>query len=316
MDGPWQTGHKTADEYGRLAVETAKAMRQIDPAIELVACGSSSSADAHLRRRGRQRCSSTPTTPWTTSASTPTTRSARATWRASSPRRSTWTSFIRSVIATADHVGAKRRSQKRVNLSFDEWNVWYQREFVGHTNLGLEQTPASSRTPSRSPTPSRSAGSSTRSSATRTASRSPARPSSSTSSACIRTEPGGPAWRQTIFHPFAQTARLARGTALRVEPKGAQHETAVHGLVDTVDAAATWDQESGRIALFLVNRHPSRRRRRHRRPARLPGRWTSPSACASRMTTLAARTPLRSPTPCGRATTRPFASKGAVSSCG
>ena len=73
----------------------------------------------------------------------------------------------------------------------------------------------------------------------------------------IRTEPGGPAWRQTIFHPFAQTARLAQGTALRVEPTSAQHETTAHGLVDTVDAAATWDRESGRIALFLVNRHPS-----------------------------------------------------------
>ena len=32
MDGPWQTGHKTADEYGRLAAETAKAMRQSTPA--------------------------------------------------------------------------------------------------------------------------------------------------------------------------------------------------------------------------------------------------------------------------------------------
>lgn len=37
MDGPWQTGHKTAAEYGRLAAETARAMRQIDPDVELVA---------------------------------------------------------------------------------------------------------------------------------------------------------------------------------------------------------------------------------------------------------------------------------------
>src|SRR5690606_13648604 len=42
MDGPWQLGHKTPTEYGRLAVETARAMRQLDPALELVACGSSS----------------------------------------------------------------------------------------------------------------------------------------------------------------------------------------------------------------------------------------------------------------------------------
>ena len=44
MDGPWQIGHKTAAEYGRLARETAKAMRLVDPAIELVACGSSNHA--------------------------------------------------------------------------------------------------------------------------------------------------------------------------------------------------------------------------------------------------------------------------------
>jgi alpha-N-arabinofuranosidase len=42
MDGPWQIGHKTAGEYGRLACETAKVMKWVDPSIELVACGSSS----------------------------------------------------------------------------------------------------------------------------------------------------------------------------------------------------------------------------------------------------------------------------------
>ncbi len=41
MDGPWQIGHKTAHEYGRLAAETAKVMKWVDPSIELVACGSS-----------------------------------------------------------------------------------------------------------------------------------------------------------------------------------------------------------------------------------------------------------------------------------
>src|SRR5699024_10763552 len=41
MDGEWQLGRKTMDEYGRLAEETAKAMKLIDPSIELVSCGSS-----------------------------------------------------------------------------------------------------------------------------------------------------------------------------------------------------------------------------------------------------------------------------------
>src|ERR671920_230904 len=35
--------------------------------------------------------------------------------------------FIESVIATADAVRAKGKHKKHINLSFDEWNVWYQR---------------------------------------------------------------------------------------------------------------------------------------------------------------------------------------------
>ena len=38
MDGDWQIGHKTMHEYGRLSQETAKAMKLIDPTIELVSC--------------------------------------------------------------------------------------------------------------------------------------------------------------------------------------------------------------------------------------------------------------------------------------
>jgi alpha-N-arabinofuranosidase len=43
LDGPWQLGAMTADDYGKLAGRTAKAMRRIDPDLELIACGSSGS---------------------------------------------------------------------------------------------------------------------------------------------------------------------------------------------------------------------------------------------------------------------------------
>jgi len=33
--------------------------------------------------------------------------------------------FIRSVVATCDYVKARKRSAKTLNLSFDEWNVWF-----------------------------------------------------------------------------------------------------------------------------------------------------------------------------------------------
>ncbi|MBV9302708.1 MAG: hypothetical protein JOY62_07565 [Acidobacteriaceae bacterium] len=41
MDGPWQMGHRTADDYGKFALEAAKLMHWTDPSIKLVASGSS-----------------------------------------------------------------------------------------------------------------------------------------------------------------------------------------------------------------------------------------------------------------------------------
>ena len=124
MDGPWQIGHKTMEEYGRLAEETAKAMRLIDPDIELVSCGSSNLdmptfpdweavtlshtydyvdyISMHQYYGNRDNDSND--------------------FLAQSDDMDT---FIRTVIATCDYVKAKKRSKKVMNLSFDEWNVWF-----------------------------------------------------------------------------------------------------------------------------------------------------------------------------------------------
>jgi len=41
MDGPWQMGHKNADDYGKYALEAAKLMKWVDKDIKLIASGSS-----------------------------------------------------------------------------------------------------------------------------------------------------------------------------------------------------------------------------------------------------------------------------------
>jgi alpha-N-arabinofuranosidase len=41
MDGPWQMGHRSAEDYGKFALEAAKLMRWTDPTIKMVAAGSS-----------------------------------------------------------------------------------------------------------------------------------------------------------------------------------------------------------------------------------------------------------------------------------
>jgi alpha-L-arabinofuranosidase len=41
MDGPWQMGHRSADDYGKFALEAAKLMKWTDPSVKLIAAGSS-----------------------------------------------------------------------------------------------------------------------------------------------------------------------------------------------------------------------------------------------------------------------------------
>lgn len=124
MDGPWQMGHKTAKEYGRAAAETSRLMKFMDPSIETVACGSSAlTMDTFgywedevlsecydqvdylsLHQYYGNRDNDTPE------------------FLANSKGMD---EFISSVLSIADCVKAKKRSKKQINLSFDEWNVWY-----------------------------------------------------------------------------------------------------------------------------------------------------------------------------------------------
>jgi alpha-N-arabinofuranosidase len=41
MDGPWQMGHRSAEDYGKFALEAAKLMHWTDPTLNLIAAGSS-----------------------------------------------------------------------------------------------------------------------------------------------------------------------------------------------------------------------------------------------------------------------------------
>ncbi|MBO9600340.1 MAG: alpha-N-arabinofuranosidase, partial [Cohnella sp.] len=124
MDGPWQVGQKTAVEYGRIAYESAKVMKLVDPTIELVACGSSS----------REM----PTYPeWESTVLDHTYEQVEFLSLHSyygNPENDTATflgrslqmeDFIKSVTATCDYIKAKKRSKKTMMLSFDEWNVWF-----------------------------------------------------------------------------------------------------------------------------------------------------------------------------------------------
>ncbi|MHB1011170.1 MAG: arabinosylfuranosidase ArfA [Propionibacteriaceae bacterium] len=257
MDGPWQLGHRSADDYGKLASRTAKAMRQLDPSVELVVCGSSS---AHMPTFGE----------WERVVLTHSYEdvdyiSCHAYYEEKDGDLGSFLAsaadmdhFIEAVVATADHVKAVNGSDKTINISFDEWNVWYIDRYQNVDRIdGLDNWPVAPRLleDAYSVADAVVFGNlliSLLRHADRVTSASLAQLVNVI--APIMTEPGGPAWRQTTFFPFALTSRLATGDALEVRLETETYQTAVHGEVGLVDAVATHDVSDGRTAVFLVNR--------------------------------------------------------------
>ena len=216
MDGPWQMESKTATEYGRIAVEAAKMMRWIDPRIELAACGSS----------GRNM----PTFgAWEETVLEHTfdhveyislhtyINNYKGDTQALLAAPDLMDHFIDEVVAIADAVAAKRRSPKRIMLSFDEWNVWYRtrRSRAERVKEGWPIAPPILEEIYSMEDALAFGGMCI----------SLLNHADRVKAAClaqlvnviapIMTETGGPAWRQTIFHPFADFSRFGRGQVLR-----------------------------------------------------------------------------------------------------
>jgi alpha-L-arabinofuranosidase len=257
MDGPWQLGASTPAEYAEIAAKTASAMRQIDPGVELVVCGSSGAQMPTFGEWERVVLERT--------YDDVDFISCHAYYE---PKDGDYASFlasatdmdrfIESVVATADHVKALKRSDKEIYISFDEWNVWYQSRFNDVDKItDIEQWPVAPRLLEDSYTVADAVVfGNLMISLVRHADRVKAASLAQLVNviAPIMTEPGGPAWRQTTFFPFAETARLARGRALEVRLEAPEYDTAQYGSVPIVDAVATHDPETGSATVFAVNR--------------------------------------------------------------
>lgn len=125
MDGPWQLGHVPADQYAVRAQQAAKMMKDVDPSMQVVVCGSSTPSMATYIDWDRQvleylgdfadyislhRYVGNPEndTPDFLAITNSIDRQ------------------IEEIDSTCKYVQAKRRSNRRALLCFDEWNVWYK----------------------------------------------------------------------------------------------------------------------------------------------------------------------------------------------
>ncbi len=256
MDGPWQMGQKTAYEYGRIANEAAKMMKWVDPSIELVACGSSNTeiktfGDWELTMLDEcydnidyvslHRYYGNPT------QDTPSFLA----------RTMDMDAFIHTVCSICDAVKGKKHSKKQLNLSFDEWNVWYhsneqdqeiwKRDRWGRSLPILEDVynfEDALLVGSMLITLMRNAD--------------------RVKIAClaqlvnviapIMTAEGGACWAQTIFYPFMHASLYGRGIALKSIVNTPIYDCSDYEAVPLIDATATMSEDGESVTVFCVNR--------------------------------------------------------------
>jgi alpha-N-arabinofuranosidase len=251
MDGPWQICHMSAEDYAQKALVTAQMMHQVDPELKLVACGSSSVELPSYPEWDRVVLDNLYEEIDYISMH-------RYYWYTDNlndffASYHDMNEFIKTIKAAADYVKAKHRSNKVVNISFDEWNVWYQNA-QGHANWaqapkilediyslkdalvfgGMMNTLLNN--------------------------------SDRVKIACLAqlvnviapifTEKGGKAIKQTIYYPFEMASCYGRGTVLN-SIVDCEKFASKYGEVAYVSSAVVDNQDDRTISVFLTNYKPS-----------------------------------------------------------
>lgn len=251
MDGPWQMGHKTAHEYGRTAAEAGRLMKMMDPSVELVACGSSNLGmptfaqwEAQVLDECYDQVDYLSLHQYYGNAQNNTPE-----FLASSVGMD---QFITSVVSICDYIQAKKRGKKKINLSFDEWNVWY------HSNEADKKLEKWVQAPHQLEDVYNFEDALLVGSLLITLLRHADR----VKIAClaqlvnviapIMTSDTG-AWRQTIFYPFCHASTYARGTVLNTLVQSPVYDSS-YGDAPYLDSVIVMNEEEEALTVLAVNK--------------------------------------------------------------
>ncbi|GAB4216863.1 MAG: alpha-N-arabinofuranosidase [Roseiflexaceae bacterium] len=252
MDGPWQIGRLSAQDYAIKAREAAKVMRLHDPDLKLILCGSSGSGMPTYPEWDRvvlETC-------WETV-------DYLALHAYAANREDDTASFLASTVLFEEHLDtlsgllrfakAKLRSRHDVFLSWDEWNVWYK-DTSGDGQF-QEAPPLSEEVYNLED-------------ALVVAQWLHVflRRCDVLKIACMAqvvntiaplTTRGDRLLRQSTFYPFVMVSSNAAGVALQPHVAAPLYDTRLYGPQPLLDVAASYDAEHDCGAVFLVNRSQS-----------------------------------------------------------
>jgi len=163
--------------------------------------------------------------------------------------------FIKTVAGICDLVKTKKKSKKTVNLSFDEWNVWY------HSNESDKKVEKWSEAPPLLEDIYTMADALAVGCMLITLLRNADR----VKIAClaqlvnviapIMTEKSGGVWKQTIFYPFRDASIYGRGIVLNCPVIVDKYDSREFCDIPYLDAVGVYSAEKKEITVFAVNRN-------------------------------------------------------------
>ena len=256
MDGPWQICAKTPTEYGRIACETAKLMKMLDPDIELVACGSSYHAmptfgvwEEEVLRQCYPYIDYLSLHQYYTNP-----KGDVMNFLAQDMEMA---GFIQEVADICEKIRLETGSDKHIRLSFDEWNVWYH--YAKDGVVPPKWTVARPIEEERYDFADALVVACMLNTLLNHA--------DVVKIAClaqlvnalapIMTEPDGRAWAQTTYWPFLYSSCFGRGTTLRTELDVPTYACGVSEAVPYLSCAAVLSEDGGMVTVFAVNKNPN-----------------------------------------------------------
>lgn len=250
MDGYWQAGHVPAIEYAYRAAQAGRLMKALDPGIELVCCGSTArSLHTYLNwdREVLEYCWDI--VDYVSAHNYSHNRKDDSAWFLAEGVEIE--SILEDYIGVLQFVRGVKKSNKRVYVSFDEWNVWYRETTPNKTwaqapaileeHYNLEDALVAAQYLLAF-----------------------LRHADVVKIAClaqvvnviapILTREDG-VLLQSIYYPFALISKYARGGKSLVPAITAPtYQAGGRGETPVLDAAASYDAEGGRLGVFMVNR--------------------------------------------------------------
>lgn len=256
MDGIWQAGHVPAEVYAQRAGQAGLLMKGLDRGIELVVCGSS-----HNKMRSYMEWDRTVLeycwdyVDYLSAHRYSENKRGDSAWYLADGVEIDRT--LEDYAALLGYVRAVKRSDKRVHLSFDEWNVWYRArqgdDAQGHWSTAPHLLEEHYNLEDALVCAQYLTGF--------------LRHADVVKIACIAqivnviapilTRPDG-VLLQSIYHPFALFSRHATGNALTPVIDAPTYRAGERGDVPALDAAASHDNEANTVSIFLINRDQQR----------------------------------------------------------